>query len=111
MKAYEARLTRRLIDGLRSIPKVRVLGITDPEKFERRLSTVSFVAEGQSAQAIASALAKDGIQLWAGHNYALEIYSKLGLLNEGGVRIGPVHYNSLDEVDRTLERIEHLVRG
>lgn len=109
MNAYEDSLTRRLIDGLKSISGIRILGITDPMKFERRLSTVSFVAEGRSAQAIASSLAADGIQVWAGHNYALEIYSKLGLDN-GGVRIGPVHYNRRQEIDRTLERLEHLVR-
>jgi selenocysteine lyase/cysteine desulfurase len=50
--------------------------------------------------------------VWDGHNYALEIYRKLGLLEAGGgVRIGPVHYNTMAEVDRTLERLERVVRG
>lgn len=90
---------------------IRVLGITDPADFARRVSTVSFVAEGIAARHIASALASDGIQVWDGHNYALEIYRKLGLLEVGGVRIGPVHYNTLDEVDRTLQRLEQVIRS
>ncbi len=111
MKAYEDGLTQRLIEGLLTMPGVRVLGITDPANFSRRVSTVSFVADGISAPEIASALSRDGIQLWDGHNYALEIYRKLGLLEAGGgVRIGPVHYNTTQEVDRTLERLEQVIR-
>jgi selenocysteine lyase/cysteine desulfurase len=112
MKAYEDSLTRRLIDGLLAIRGVRVLGITDPASFSRRVSTVSFVADGMFAPEIASALSGEGVQVWDGHNYALEIYRKLGLLETGGgVRIGPVHYNTAAEVDRTLEKLEQLVRG
>lgn len=112
MKAYEDGLTQRLIEGLQTMPGVRLLGITDPAKFSRRVSTVSFVADGISAAEIASALSGEGIQVWDGHNYALEIYRKLGLLDAGGgVRIGPVHYNTAEEVDRTLERLEQLIRS
>ena len=111
MKEYEDGLTGRLIEGLLAISGVRVLGITDPAQFSRRVSTVSFVAETVSAPVIASALAAQGIQAWAGHNYALEIYRKFGLLEHGGVRIGPVHYNTIEEVDRTLDRIKQAVRA
>lgn len=111
MKAHEDGLTQRLIEGLLAIPGVRVLGITDPADFSRRVSTVSFAADGFLASEIASALAREGIQVWDGHNYALEIYRKLGLLDSGGVRIGPVHYNTMEEVDRTLERIEQVIRS
>jgi len=109
MKAYEDGLTWRLIEGLLSIRGIRVLGITNPVDFRRRVSTVSFVAEGIPASQIASALSDDGIQVWHGHNYALEIYRKLGL-EDGGVRIGPVHYNTSEEVDRTLGQVEAAVR-
>lgn len=110
MKAYEDGLTGRLIDGLLGIAKVRILGITDPASFTRRVSTVSFVAEGVPASQIARELAGSGIQVWDGHNYALEIYRKLHLLESGGVRIGPVHYNTVEEVDRTLQWLEQLIR-
>jgi cysteine desulfurase family protein (TIGR01976 family) len=112
MKGYEDRLTARLIEGLQAIPGIRLLGIADPAKLDRRVSTVSFTAEAMPAADIAAALAGDGIQVWDGHNYALEIYRKLGLLDSGGgVRIGPVHYNTVEEVDRTLDKIDALVRA
>jgi cysteine desulfurase family protein (TIGR01976 family) len=112
MKSYEDKLTQRLIEGLLTMRGVHVLGITDPANFSRRVSTVSFVADGISAPEIATALSSEGIQLWDGHNYALEIYRKLGLLEAGGgVRIGPVHYNTIEEVDRTLERLEQVIRS
>ena len=112
MKRYEDGLTARLIEGLQAIPGVRVLGITDPATFARRVSTVSFVSDAVPAATMASVLASHGIQVWDGHNYALEIYRKLGLLEcGGGVRIGPVHYNTAEEVDRALEQIESLVRA
>lgn len=112
MKAYEDGLTWRLIDGLSAMTGVRILGITDPARSAHRVSTVSFVAERLSAPEIARGLAADGIQVWDGHNYALEIYRKLGLLDQGGgVRIGPVHYNSVEEVDRTLGRLEEVLRS
>ncbi|MDP9413532.1 MAG: cysteine desulfurase-like protein [Pseudomonadota bacterium] len=110
-KSYEDGLTQRLIEGLLTIRGVRVLGITDRANFSRRVSTVSFVADGISAPKIASALSRAGIQVWDGHNYAIEIYRKLGLLEAGGVRIGPVHYNTIEEVDRTLERLEQVIRS
>ncbi len=110
MKAYEDGLTQRLIEGLLSVRGVRVLGITNPADFARRVSTVSFVVDGVSSRSIAAALSRENIQVWDGHNYALEIYRKLGLLDGGGVRIGPVHYNTIEEVDRTLERVEQVVR-
>jgi cysteine desulfurase family protein (TIGR01976 family) len=108
-KAHEDRLTGRLIEGLLTMRGVRVLGITDPANFSRRVSTVSFISDTVSAQELARALASSGIQVWDGHNYALEIYSKLGLLEVGGVRIGPVHYNSMEEIDRVLERIAEVI--
>jgi cysteine desulfurase family protein (TIGR01976 family) len=110
MKVYEDRLTQRLIDGLLSMPGIRVLGITNPTDFSRRVSTVSFVADGVQAAEIGSSLASEGIQVWDGHNYALEIYRKLDLLEVGGVRIGPVHYNTVQEVDRTLAKLEQVIR-
>ncbi len=111
MKRHEDGLTARLVDGLQAMRDVRILGITDPASFARRVSTVSFVADGVPSQEIAAQLASAGIQVWSGHNYALEIYRKLGLLDSGGgVRIGPVHYNRIEEVDRALEQIERTLR-
>lgn len=103
-KDYDDRLTHRLVDGLRSHNSVRILGITDPAAFDRRVSTVSFVANGVPSAHVAEVFAARALQVWSGHNYALEPYRSLGLLDSGsGVRVGPVHYNTIEEVDRVIE--------
>ena len=57
----------------------------------------------------AKSLAERGIFVWDGHYYAIELFDRLGLLDDGGaVRIGFCHYHSLDEVDRVLEALADL---
>ena len=107
---YERDLAARLIDGLQSLPGVTVQGITDAASFDRRVPTVAFTATGKSPQAIAEALAGRGIFVWSGHNYALEVVRSLGLEADGGaVRVGPVHYNSIAEVDRLLRSLDEVL--
>jgi cysteine desulfurase family protein (TIGR01976 family) len=107
---YETTLARHLIDGLRRLPGVRVLGITAADAMKRRVPTVSFTAAGVSSAAIAEALAKKNIFVWSGHNYAVEAVKALGIYDGGsGVRVGPVHYNSLEELDRLLTALEDIL--
>lgn len=108
---YEERLSRHLIDGLQSLPGVTVHGITDPAALSRRVPTVSLTVEGVAPALIARELGRRCIFVWSGHNYALEPAKALGLLESGGVlRIGPVHYNSIDELDRLLNALEDILR-
>lgn len=107
---YEANLTRRLVEGLRVLPGVKVQGITRPDALARRLPTVSFTARGRRPEAIAGSLAGQGIFVWSGHNFAVEAARALGILDTGGaVRVGPVHYNTTDEIDRFLNALEALL--
>ena len=100
---YEKTLTSRLIDGLLDIDGITVQGITDKEAMDRRVPTVSFTHETAAPDQIAQALAKQNIFVWSGHNYAVEVARTLGIYETGGaVRIGPVHYNSIDEIDELL---------
>ena len=107
---YEKTLAERLIDGLLQIDGVRILGITDKAAFDRRVPTVSFTHARVAPGDISQGLADDNIFVWDGHNYAVEVAKSLGIYETGGgVRIGPVHYNSLAEVDETLQRLEQLL--
>ena len=45
--------------------------------------------------------------MWDGNYYAVEIMNRLGL-PDGAVRIGIVHYNTADEVDRLLDELSRL---
>ena len=59
---------------------------------------------------IAEALAQKNIFVWSGHNYAVEAAMLLGIYDTGGaVRIGPVHYNSIDEIDALLAELGRIL--
>jgi selenocysteine lyase/cysteine desulfurase len=91
---------------------VRVLGITDPAAFDRRVATVTFVADAVPPDTLARAFAAQGVQVWNGHNYGLEPNRRLGVLETGGgVRVGPVHYNTAEEVDRVVDILGEALHG
>ncbi len=103
---YEIPLTRSLIEGLAGLPGVKIHGITNPNAMNLRVPTVSFTAEGYHPRTISNALAEQGIQVWDGHNYAVEPVNHLGLMEAGGiVRIGLAHYNTMEEVDKTVAAV------
>jgi cysteine desulfurase family protein (TIGR01976 family) len=107
---YEASLALRLISGLRQLPGVRVRGITDPAAMNRRVPTVAFTVDGAAPARIAADLAARNIFVWSGHNYAVEAARHLGIYDAGGaIRVGPVHYNSLEEVDTLLSALEEII--
>jgi selenocysteine lyase/cysteine desulfurase len=71
--------------------------------------TVSFTHASKRPQAFAQGLAGEGIFVWSGHNYALELVRSLGIDEDTGVvRIGIAHYNTPAEVDRTLAAVERI---
>jgi cysteine desulfurase family protein (TIGR01976 family) len=109
-EAYEGALMRRLIDGLLQLPGVTVHGITDPTAMVHRVPTISFTHARLSTHAIAKALAERDIYAWSGHNYALEPARLLGLdEDEGVVRLGIAHYNTMEEIERTLSAVAEIV--
>ena len=108
--AYERSLTAELLDRLAVLPGVTVLGITDKTALDRRVPTVAFTVDGVEPKNIAEALGRRNIFVWSGHNYAIEAAGALGLLERGGaVRVGPVHYNSVDELDRLSVALEEII--
>lgn len=106
---YETTLARHLLAGLDEIPGVKVHGITSPDALARRVPTVSFTAAGMAPADIAKALAQKNIFVWSGHNYAVEAAMSIGIFESGGLRVGPVHYNSKAELDRLLMALEEIL--
>ena len=108
---HEARLVTRLIDGIRAIPGTTVHGIVNPNRVGERVPTVSMTHERVSPPLVAERLAGEGICVWSGHNYALEVVRHLGIDEATGVvRIGLAHYNTEEEVDRTLAALEEAMK-
>ena len=47
--------------------------------------------------------------MWDGNYYALNVTERLGLEESGGmVRVGPVHYNTVEEIHRLRETLGML---
>ncbi len=111
MRAYESELSRALIGIIESVPGTRIHGITDLNRLDERVPTVSFTMEGRDPEQLAKAIGDENIYVWNGHNYALAIVERMGLLEAGGmVRVGPVHYNTLDELERFGEVLRKVVK-
>lgn len=107
---YEEPLTNTLIGGLAQIPGISIYGITNPNRVTHRVPTVSIRHKSAKPSDIACALANKGIHVWHGHNYAYEPARALNLpLDEGVVRIGLAHYNTIDEVKGIITEIHKTV--
>jgi len=101
--AYERELAVKLLDGLAALPGVTVYGTAD---LDRRVPTAAFNVAGHGPAEVSAALASEGIFVWDGNYYALELMQRLGLENTGGaVRVGAVHYNTAAEIDAFLTAV------
>jgi selenocysteine lyase/cysteine desulfurase len=108
IRDYETQLARRLLDGLAARPRFRVWGITKRDQLAWRVPTVSITADRTPLQ-IAEHLASREIYVWNGNMYALELTERLGLEETGGLlRLGMVHYNTFEEIDRLLTALDEL---
>jgi cysteine desulfurase family protein (TIGR01976 family) len=109
---YERGLIGPLLEGLGSVPGCRVYGLTDASRFDERVPTVSFTVEGMHPREVARGLGERAINVWDGDYYAVEVTRRLGLEQSGGmVRIGLVHYNSLEEIARLVQALRDVVRA
>jgi len=94
---------------LLAIPKLRFFGIRDPKRFHERCSTISIRIGDRNPTEIAKFLGDRGIFTWDGNYYALNLSERLGVEQQGGfLRIGLVHYNTAEEVDRLLAALREF---
>jgi cysteine desulfurase family protein (TIGR01976 family) len=109
IRAYESELAARLLAGLAERPRFKVWGIGDPGRREWRVPTVSITCADRTPDEMAEHLARRQIYTWNGNMYALELTERLGLEERGGVlRLGLVHYNTAEEIDRLLAALDEL---
>ena len=111
---YEHGLMQRLIAGLAKIPRIKIYGITDPARFAERCPTLALrvinQTKDQTPLALATKLGDLGFFTWDGNYYALNLTEHLGVEASGGfLRIGLVHYNTVEEVDRLLAALREIV--
>jgi selenocysteine lyase/cysteine desulfurase len=108
-RQHEMALLSQLISGLLAIPGLRFFGISDPQRFDERCSTVSVLLANREPAETAAFLGDRGIFTWDGNYYALNLTERLGVEPTGGLlRIGLVHYNTAEEVGRLLSALREI---
>lgn len=99
---HEEKLAERFLQELSSLSGVRIHGITDGDRLSQRVPTFSLTLDNVSPAAAAAYLADRGVYSWAGNHYALPFTLAAGLEPEGTLRLGALHYNTLQEIDRAI---------
>jgi cysteine desulfurase family protein (TIGR01976 family) len=99
---HERELGQRFLNGLPGNARLHGLATMDG-----RVPTFALSFEGRHPTAVAEHLGERGVFVWDGDYYAVEVMRRLGL-DDGAVRVGFVHYNTADEVDRVLAALRAL---
>ena len=109
IQAFERKLSEKLLESLQALPGMKIYGLTAPARLEQRTPTVAMRMPKHSPRAIAERLAAENIYVWDGNFYALEVTTRLGVEEQGGVvRIGLVHYNTAEEIERLSRVLREL---
>lgn len=107
---HERKMTEKMIAGLLAIPGLKLYGISDPQRFENRCATFVVRIEGHTPLELATKLGDRGFFTWDGNYYALNLTEQLDVERLGGfLRIGLVHYNTMEEVERLLGALREIV--
>jgi cysteine desulfurase family protein (TIGR01976 family) len=100
----EAPLQQALIEGLRAIPGVRIVG---PNSFgPERVATISFLHDQRSPSEICAATDAANVGIRYGHMYAYRLCQAMGIgTDEGVVRVSAAHYNTVEEIGTCLQAL------
>jgi cysteine desulfurase family protein (TIGR01976 family) len=106
---HERELLDRAMSGLRQIRGLKIYGIIDPARFDQRCGTLAIRIEGHTPAELATKLGERGFFTWDGNYYAINLTEHLGVEKSGGfLRIGLVHYNTVEEVDRFVAALREV---
>ncbi|MCW2585687.1 MAG: cysteine desulfurase, SufS subfamily [Frankiales bacterium] len=105
IKAHEVALTARLLDGIRELPGVSVLG---PDSTEARGSAVSFVVDGVHPHDVGQSLDDLGIAVRVGHHCAAPVCRRYGV--PATARASSYLYNTEADIDALLDGIVQVQR-
>jgi cysteine desulfurase family protein (TIGR01976 family) len=105
---HESRLGATMIEKLAGLTDIRLWGITDTARLAERVPTFSITHRRHAPDEVARHLAERGIFVWHGNFYAQPVTEALGLEPAGLVRIGLLHYNTAEEIDRLHSALTEL---
>ncbi len=105
VRSHEATLSDRFLAGIKEMPKATLFGHTTSQG---RTPTFAIDMSGTDPGTVSAVLGRAGLFVWSGDYYAYEVMHRLGFPSSGLVRIGFVHYNTAQEVDRALNALGAL---
>jgi cysteine desulfurase/selenocysteine lyase len=104
VEAHEAELVVAALEGLATVPAVRIVG---PTSLVGRGSPVSFVVDGVHAHDVGQILDDEGVAVRVGHHCAWPLHRKFGIA--ATARASFAVYNTLDEVDRLVAGVQRAI--
>ncbi len=112
IQAYDLEINQALLTALQEVPGLMIFGQTDPGHLHERVTTFSFRLKDLHPNLVAKKLADEGIYVWDGNYYAVNVSERLGLEESGGmVRVGLAHYNTLQEIEKLKEALLKISAG
>jgi cysteine desulfurase/selenocysteine lyase len=105
MEAQEEKLSRKAVEGIKSVKGIRLIGSDKPEDHK---GIVTFMVEDVHPHDVADILGRAGVCVRAGHHCAQPLMDHLGV--KSTCRASFAFYNTEEEVDRFLEELSK-VRG
>ncbi|MGB2740034.1 MAG: SufS family cysteine desulfurase [Cognaticolwellia sp.] len=101
LRAYENKLTQYCFEQLSSIEGLRFIVDQMPD-----IPVFSFTLVGQHNHDVATALDSVGIAVRSGHHCAMPLMQYLNI--KGCIRLSLSPYNSLQEIDFTIQQLQQL---
>lgn len=102
---HEAELTRLMLEGIASVPGVRVLG---PTESTDRLAVVAFEVEGVHPHDVGQVLDDGGIAIRVGHHCAQPVHRRLGV--HASARASAGIYTTPAEVEAFVHGLDAVRR-
>ncbi|APT86883.1 MULTISPECIES: cysteine desulfurase [Corynebacterium] len=99
--AHEKELCARALEGLQSIPGVRIVG---PSTTENRGGAVSFVVDGVHPHDLGQVLDDRGVSIRTGHHCAWPLHRACNI--NSTARASFYLYNTVEEVDKLIEAVK-----
>lgn len=103
IEKHDAQLACRIIEGMKNIPHINIIG---PKDGNKRCGIVTFTVDGVHPHDVATLLSEEHIAIRAGHHCAQTLGQYLG--QTATARASLYFYNTEEEADIFLEKLSHL---
>ena len=111
-KEHEMALSAYFLKRLADFPQIRLFGIEDESRLAERTPTFALTFEGLAPRDVSEFLGKQNMCVWDGNFYAQGLCEQLGVMDKGGVvRIGCMHYNTIEELEKLFSAFEELLKS